>query len=59
MTDEELRQSVNDRITYDIGQFTKEQLRWLRKEVKAGRIQTMMIYQRFPIPKRGYWIAAE
>lgn len=57
MTDDEMKQSLSERITYDIGQFTKEQLRWLRREVKARRVQTMMIYQRFPIPKRGYWIA--
>jgi len=59
MTDDELKQSLNERITYDIGQFTKEQLRWLRRGVKVGTIQSMMIYQRFPIPKRGYWIADE
>jgi hypothetical protein len=57
MTNVDLEALLHERIVMDIGQLSAENLRWLRKEVKARRVQTMMIYQRYPLPKRGYWIA--
>lgn len=57
ITLEMMKALVHERIVMDLGQFTPDAAKWLRKEVKAGRVQTMMIYQRFPVPKRGYWVA--
>jgi len=51
-----LKTLLAGRIVFDIGQFTPEAAKWLRKEVKAKRVQTMLNYQRYPNGKRMYWI---
>jgi hypothetical protein len=56
MSNEELERLLNERIVVDIGQLSDENKRWLRRQVKTRRVETMMIYQRYPQPKRGYWI---
>jgi hypothetical protein len=58
MTNAELQTLLGERIVFDIGQLSDENKRWLRREVKARRVQTDWNYQRYPQGKRMYWIAA-
>lgn len=55
----QLQALLAERIVFDIGQIAPDASKWLRKEVKAGRVQSMMNYQRYPQGKRMYWTVEE
>lgn len=51
-----LKSLLQERIVFDIGQFSQEAAKWLRREVKAGRVQQTWNTQRYPQGKFMYWI---
>jgi len=57
MANEELCALLKERIVFDIGQLSKENLKWLAREVRKGRVQKSWNCQRYPQGKNMYWIA--
>jgi hypothetical protein len=58
-TPEQLTALLRERIVFDIGQISKPMKRWLDRQVRKGAVQSTIIYNHFPRPKRGYWIVKE
>lgn len=56
MDTEALKALLTERIVFDLGQFTPEAAKWLRKEVKARRVQKLWNTQRHREGKFMYWI---
>lgn len=56
MNNLELEKLLNERIVFDLGQFSEENAKWLKKEVRAGRVQKTWNTQRYPEGKNMYWI---